>query len=70
MAVSRKELVSALETHIDRLKHELAEVEEGEVRFGTRKGKGAWQDQTEDVIHDKRNLIATFSALLRAVSSS
>lgn len=64
----RKAIVGALETHLDRIKGELKVLEDGNVRHATQEGGGRWIDKTEEAIHDKRNLLATLEALLRAIS--
>lgn len=55
---------SAIEAHVQRIRTEIKPLQRGEVRHASRLRNGAWQDRTEQAIHDKRNLLATLEALL------
>ena len=57
-------IISAIEAHVQRLHTEIAPLERGEVRHASRPCNGAWQDRTEQAIHDRRNLLATLESLL------
>jgi hypothetical protein len=57
-------ITSAIEAHVERLHTEIEPLQRGEVRHASRLRNGAWQDRTEETVHDKRNLLATLEALL------
>jgi hypothetical protein len=62
-----KSVAVAIDAHLQRLNNEIAQLENGEVRHAYRHRGGFWQDRTEEAIHSKRNLVATFEALRRTI---
>jgi adenylylsulfate kinase-like enzyme len=69
LTVTSKAIAKALDIHLDRLKAELVALDGGKVRHAVRHNGGQWIDKTEEAIHDKRNLLATFEAIRRFVST-
>ena len=55
---------SAIEAHAQRIRTEIKPLQRGELRHASRLRNGAWQDRTEQAVHDQRNLLATLEALL------
>jgi hypothetical protein len=57
-------LARDVEGHIDHLKADVQKIETGGFRKGQRTSEGMWEDRTEQVIHDQRNLIRTLEVVL------
>jgi hypothetical protein len=55
------------EAELDQARKDLAPLEAGEQRIGTRTGSGPWRDITQDWIEHHKRTIAKFEAILAAL---
>jgi hypothetical protein len=57
------------EAELEQIRKDLAPLESGEMRLGTRTGDGPWRDITQVRIADHKRTIAKYEAILTALKN-